>query len=92
MLVISSRAFRDSQKKYFDLAKRERVIIKRKDEFMELVPRGNVIPDNPSPSNDPWFNNPKNIEALDRAIQHAKEGKTIQVSGKEELKALLDSL
>ncbi len=92
MLVISSRVFRDSQKKYFDLAKKERVIIKRKDEFMELVPRGNLIPDNPSPSNDPWFNNPMNIEALDRSIQEAKEGKVIRVSGKEELKSFLDSL
>jgi hypothetical protein len=92
MLVISSRTFRESQKKYFDLAKRERIIIKRKDEFLELVPRGNVIPDNPSPSNDPWFNNPMNIEALDRSIAQAKEGKVIRVSGKEELKALLESL
>jgi hypothetical protein len=80
MLVISSRAFRDSQKKYFDLAKRERVIIKRKDEFMELVPRGNVIPDNPSPSNDPWFNNPMNIEHLNRAIEQAKNGQTITLT------------
>lgn len=92
MLVISSRAFRDSQKKYFDLAKRERIIIKRKNEFMELVPRGNVIPDNPSPSNDPWFNDPRNIEALDRAILQTKEGKVTRVSGKEELKAFLDNL
>ena len=77
MLVISSRTFRESQKKYFDLAKRERIIIKRKDEFLELVPRGNVIPDNPSPSNDPWFNNPMNIEALNHSIAQAKEGKTV---------------
>ena len=92
MIVISSRAFRDSQKKYFDLAKRERVIIKRKNEFLELVPRGNVIPDNPSPSNDSWFNDQMNIEALDRSIIQANEGKVIRVSGKEELKAFLDNL
>jgi antitoxin YefM len=76
MLVISSRTFRDSQKKYFDLAKKERVIIKRKDEYMELVPRGNIIPDNPSPSNDPWFNDPKNIEALNYSLEQAKNGQT----------------
>lgn len=74
------------------MAKRERIIIKRKNEFIELVPLGNVIPDNPSPSNDTWFNNPINIEALYRSIAQAKEGKVIRVSGKEELKALLDSL
>jgi len=92
MLIISSRAFRDSQKKYFDLAKRERVVIKRKNEFVELVPRGNVIPDNPSPSNDHWFNDPLNIEALERSIVQAKEGKVTRVSGKEELKTFLDNL
>jgi hypothetical protein len=92
MLVISSRTFRDSQKKYFDLAKRERVIIKRKQEFLELVPLGNTIPNNPSPSNDPWFNDPVNIEHLNHAIKQAKKGQTIRVSGKDELKVLLDSL
>ncbi len=80
MLVISSRAFRDSQKKYFDLAKRERIIIKRKNEFMELVPRGNVIPDNPSPSNDLWFNNPMNIESLNHSIEQAKNGQTVTLT------------
>ncbi len=92
MLIISSRVFRDNQKKYFDLAKRERVIIKRKNEFIELVPRGNFIPDNPSPSNDPWFNDPRNIEALDHAIVQVKEGKVTRISGKEELKTFLDNL
>jgi hypothetical protein len=47
---------------------------------MELVPRGNVIPDNPSPSNDPWFNNPKNIEHLNRAIEQAKNGQTVTLT------------
>jgi antitoxin YefM len=77
MQVISSRAFRDSQKKYLDLATRERVIIKRKNDFLELVPRGNTIPDNPSPSLDPWFDNPKNLETLNRSIEQAKNGKTV---------------
>jgi antitoxin YefM len=89
MLVISSRTFRDSQKKYFDLAKKERVIIKRKDEYMELVPRGNVIPDNPSPSNDPWFNDPRNIEALNYSLEQAKNGQTTILT-KDRQKELLD--
>jgi hypothetical protein len=80
MLVITSRAFRDSQKKYLDLAQKDRVIIKRKNDFVELVHRGNIIPNNPSPSNDPWFNNPKNIEALNRSIEQAKNGQTITLT------------
>ena len=92
MQVISSRAFRDSQKKYLDLATSERIIIKRKNIFLELVPRGTTIPENPSPSFDPWFDNPKNLEALGRSIDQAKEGKVLKVTGKEELKAFLDNL
>jgi len=47
---------------------------------MELVPRGNVIPDNPSPSNDPWFNNPMNIEHLNHSIEQAKNGQTVTLT------------
>lgn len=43
MIVVSSREFRDNQKKFFDLAEKERVVIKRKSQFMELVPRGETI-------------------------------------------------
>ncbi|MDD4968112.1 MAG: hypothetical protein PHT07_01655 [Paludibacter sp.] len=75
MKVISSREFRDSQKKYLDLATTERIIIRRKNEFLEIVPRGTSIPDNPSPSNDPYFDNPQNIAQIEIAIQEVKEGK-----------------
>jgi len=92
MQVISSRAFRDNQKKYLDLATQERVIIKLKNVFLELVPRGDTIPDNPSLSFDPWFDNPKNLEAHGRSIAQAKEEKVIRVSGKEALKAFLDNV
>ncbi len=40
MIVISSREFRENQKKYFDLAQIQRVIIKRKNQFLELVSHG----------------------------------------------------
>jgi antitoxin YefM len=74
MLVISSREFRDSQKKYFELAKVERVIVKRNKEFIELIPRGNTIPENPSPSNDPYFDDPGNLVELRRRIIASKQG------------------
>jgi hypothetical protein len=75
MLVISSRKFRESQKKYFELAKEQRVIIKRNNEFVELVPRGNVIPENPSPSGDPYYDNPENLAELKRRIEALEQGK-----------------
>jgi len=90
MLVISSREFRDSQKKYFELAKEDRVIVKRNNEFIELVHRGNLIPDNPSPSHDPYFDNQDNITELKRRIKAMKEG-TVKsvVFSKERQKELL---
>lgn len=50
MIVVSSREFRDNQKKFLDLAEVQRVVIKRKNQYLELVPRGNMIPENVSPS------------------------------------------
>jgi antitoxin YefM len=76
MVVISSRTFRENQKKYFDLATNERVIIKRKLEFLELVPRGHSIPESVSSSNDPYYDIPQNIEDLEKRIQDIKDGKT----------------
>ena len=95
MLVVSSREFRDSQKKYFDLAVKERVVIKRRNEFLELVPRGNNIPENPSPSNDPWFDNPRNIEELERRLKESESGDKsgdIVLKSKEDIKAFFESL
>jgi antitoxin YefM len=88
MKVISSREFRDSQKKYMDMAATERIIIKRKNEFLEIVHRGTTIPENPSPGNDPYFDNPQNIERIEKSIQQAKEGKVIPLN-KEDQKELL---
>jgi antitoxin YefM len=95
MLVVSSREFRDSQKKYFDLAAKERVIIKRKNEFLELVPRGNNIPENPSPSNDPWFDDPRNIEELERRLKKSESGdksEGVVLTSKEDIKVFFESL
>ena len=70
------------------MAATERIIIKRKNEFLEIVHRGTTIPENPSPGNDPYFDNPQNIERIEKAIQQVKEGKVIPLT-KEEQKELL---
>lgn len=80
MIVITAREFRENQKKFFDLAEIQRVIIKRKNQFLELVPRGSVIPDSVSPSNDPYFDARRNIEDIEKADQQAKEGKTVKLT------------
>jgi len=88
MKVISSREFRESQKKYLDMATNERIIIKRKNEFLEIVHRGSSIPENPSPDNDPYFDIPQNIERIEKALQQVKEGKVSELT-KDNQKELL---
>ena len=80
MIVVSTREFRANQKKFFDLAEVQRVIIKRKDQFLEIVPRGNTIPESISPSNDPYFDNPRNIERILESSGQAKNGQTKPLS------------
>lgn len=78
IIVITTREFRKNQKKFFELAEVQRVIIKRKNQFLELVPRGEVIPESVSPSNDPYFDNPHNIEDIVKASEQAQNGKTVK--------------
>ena len=37
------------------------------------------VSDSPSPSGDPWYDDPRNIAILDEAIQSAKEDKENEV-------------
>lgn len=80
MIVVTSREFRDHQKKFLDMAKVQRVIIKQKNEFLEIVPRGGTIPENPSPSNDPYFEDPRNIEAILKASEQIRNGQAIKLT------------
>ncbi len=82
MIVVTSREFRDNQKKFLDLVEAHRVIIKRKNQFIELVPRGETIPENVSPSNDPWFDDLHNIAEINEGLRQVKEGKTIKLTRK----------
>lgn len=92
MIVVSSREFRDNQKKFFDLAEVQRVIIKRKNQFMELVPRGNMIPESISPTKDPYFDDPRNIADINIGLQQAKEGQTIAMLKGESLDDFLNRI
>jgi antitoxin YefM len=81
MIVISSREFRDNQKKYFDLIdKEEQIIVQRgKNKSYKLVP---II------KNDTLMTEEEFYAKIDKGIQQAKEGKVVRVS-KEELKSFL---
>jgi hypothetical protein len=49
-------------------------------------------PNNPSPSGDPYFDNPKNIAALEEGIRQLKEGKVTIFKTDEELQNFFDNL
>lgn len=80
MIVITTREFRENQKKFFDLAEVQRVIIKRKNQFLELVPRGKAIPESVSPSNDTYFDDPRNIEDIVKASEQSRNGQTVKLT------------
>lgn len=80
MIVVTSREFRDHQKKFLDLARKQRVIIKQKNEYLEIIPRGETIPENPSPSKDPYFDDPRNIEAILKASEQVRNRQTVKLT------------
>lgn len=82
MLVVSSREFRDNQKKYFDSVDNgEQVIVRRgKDRSYKLVP---------VTERDVCMTEEEFYEKIDRSIQQAKEGQVVRVSTDEDLKKLL---
>jgi len=45
MLVISTRDLTQNQSKFFEIANKQRVIIKRKNRFFQLVDLGEMIPE-----------------------------------------------
>jgi antitoxin YefM len=72
MLVISSREFRDNQKKYLDLVdKQKQIVVRRgKDKAYLLTPISEI---------DRMSVNPELIRIAQEAEQEFKEGKTIRI-------------
>ena len=79
MIVVTMTEFRNNLSKYVQLAFKEKVVLKSRDGIIELNP-SKQIRLNPSPSNDPWFDDPRNMEELERRIADLKSGKTKTVS------------
>ncbi len=78
MIVINSTELRTHQKKYFDLAEIERVVVKRGRKLIELKVISSI-----SPSDDPYYDNLDNVYTLTDKIKHAKSdienGETIKI-------------
>ena len=72
MLVISTRELTQNQSKFFDIANNQRVIIKRKNRFFQIVDLGERIPE----LNDTYMTEKEMFAKIDKGIQEYKEGKT----------------
>ncbi len=81
MLVISSREFRQNQKKYFEKAdKGEHVIVQRgKDKAYALTPV----------SEDDLYFNAKMVARIKESMLQAEKGEVTRVENRDEIKELL---
>lgn len=84
MLVVSSREFREKQAEYMDMADNgEQIIVQRgKNKAYSITP---------ITESDIYFSKSM-LDKIDKSIQEVKMGKTISISGKEELLKYLDKL
>jgi len=72
MLVISTRELTQNQNKFFEIANKQRVIIKRKNKFFQIVDLGEMIPE----LNDTLINKDEMYAKIDKGIEEYKQGKT----------------
>lgn len=84
MVVVSSREFRANQRKYFDLARSNDVVItSRSHGSYRLVP---------VTEEDTVMTKEELYQKIDKGIREIREGKGYRVTTKEELERYLDSL
>ena len=74
-ITISPTELRANQKKYFDMAENTRVFVKRGRKLIELVVKDSIDL-NPSPSGDPWFDDPRNVEEVLRRWKAIESGES----------------
>ena len=103
MRIVTSREFRDHQKKYFEMVdNNEQVIVKRKDRAYKLVPvsEDDMLMDIPkefrcdpyevSPSGDMFWADKRNVEKVKKAIEDKEVA--AKLSSTDDIKNFLDSL
>jgi len=103
MKIITSREFRNNQKKYFDMVdNNEQVVVKRKNRAYKLVPvtEDDMLVDIPkeyrsnpyeiSPSGDTFWADKRNIEKVKKAIENKEVA--AQLKNTEDIQNFLNSL
>ena len=87
MILITVSEFRSNLSKYLQLAMTELVSVKTKNGVLDIT-LNKHIQTNPSPSNDPWFDVPENIAAMERGEKDIAAGRMKKYND-EELRELL---
>jgi len=103
MKIVTSREFRDNQKKYFDMVdNKEQVVVKRKNRAYKLVPVSDddMLVDIPkefrcnpyevSPSGDTFWADKRNVEKVKKAIEDKEIA--LRLTSEDEIKNFMDSL
>ena len=88
MLVISTRELTQNQSRFFDIAHQQRIIIKRKNKFFQLVDLGQSIPE----LNEVRMTEQEMFAKIDKGIAEHKAGKTKTLSSKKEVHDFLNAL
>lgn len=105
MKIVTSREFRDNQKKYFDLVdKKEQVIVKRSknrayklvpvtddDMLIEIPKEYRCDPYEISPSGDLFWADKRNVEIVKKAIEN-KEQIADKLNSADDIKNFLNNL
>lgn len=73
MVLVGYTEFRSNLKKYLQLSCSEKVLVKSGGMVYEVSPSKEVRV-NPSPSCDPYFDVPENVQAIDRALEQVDAG------------------
>ncbi len=103
MKIVTSREFRDHQKKYFEMVdNNEQIIVKRKNRAYKLVPvsdddmlvdipkRFRCDPYEVSPSGDMFWADKRNVEKVKKAIED--KDIALRLTSEDEIKKFLDGL
>ena len=103
MKIVTSREFRDHQKKYFEMVdNNEQIIVKRKNRAYKLVPVNDddMLVDIPkefrcdpyevSPSGDMFWADKRNVEKVKKAIED--KDIALRLTSEEDIKNFMDSL
>jgi len=70
MLVISTRELTINQSKFFEKAQHQRIIIKRKNRFFQIVDLGETIPE----LDDTYMSNEELYAKIDKGVEDYKKG------------------